>query len=89
MSDLIPVSAAIVTYHCYEKTREALESIFAFTKGVDLTMYVVDNKSDDDTLEKLKAEFPQIITIQNPKNGGFGYGRNWSNIGRSILISDR
>ncbi len=70
------VSATIVTYHCYEKTREALASIFAHTKGVDLTMYVVDNASGDGTLEKLKEEFPQIVTIQNPKNGGFGYGHN-------------
>lgn len=75
-SERIPVSATIVTYHCYDKTRDALESIFSNTKGVDLTMYIVDNASGDRTLERLKEEFPQIITIQNPKNGGFGYGHN-------------
>ena len=74
MTDLIPVSATIVTYHCYDKTREALESIFANTKGVELTMFIVDNNSGDNTLERLKEEFPQIITIQNSRNGGFGYG---------------
>ena len=76
MEEKTAVSATIVTYHCYEKAREALASIFTHTKGVDLTMYVVDNASGDGTLEKLKEEFPQIVTIQNPKNGGFGYGHN-------------
>ena len=76
MSERIPVSATIVTYHSYDKARQAVESILKYTEGVDLTLYIVDNASKDGTLEKIKEEFPSVVTIQNPRNGGFGYGHN-------------
>ncbi len=70
------VSAAIVTYKCYDKCKDAVKSLLEYTKNVDMTVYVIDNNSEDQTLKKLKAEFPEIITIQNPDNKGFGYGHN-------------
>ncbi len=70
------VSAAIVTYKCYDKCKEAVRTLLQYTKGVELSLYVIDNNSQDNTLENLKAEFPEIITIQNPENKGFGYGHN-------------
>lgn len=70
------VSACIVNYRCLEKTRVAVRTMLEQTAGVELTVYVVDNASGDDALGRLKAEFPQIVTVQNPKNGGFGYGHN-------------
>jgi GT2 family glycosyltransferase len=70
------VSACIVTFCCYEKVRRAIRTVLEHTHGVDLTFYVVDNASGDDTLQKLKAEFPSIIPIQNPVNKGFGDGHN-------------
>lgn len=70
------VSGCIVTYHNYSQARNAVESFFEKTKGVELTLYIVDNNSGDDTLEKLKHEFPQLITIQNDENKGFGHGHN-------------
>ncbi|MEG1757213.1 MAG: glycosyltransferase family 2 protein [Oscillospiraceae bacterium] len=76
MGDRKKVSVCIVTYKCCEKCREAIASLLAHTKGVDLKIYIVDNNSRDGTLEKLKAEFPCITTIQNPDNKGFGHGHN-------------
>lgn len=76
MAENLKVSGAIVTYKSYDKCREAVESILAHTKGVDLTLYIVDNASGDDTLQKLKAEFPAIQTLQLPGNKGFGHGHN-------------
>ncbi len=70
------VSGCIVTYKCYEKCREAVRTILSETKGVELTLYIVDNCSEDGTLEKLKEEFPQLVTVQNPDNKGFGHGHN-------------
>ena len=64
------VSGCIVTYKDYEQARNAVKSFYEYTKGVELTMYIVDNNSGDDTLEKLKSEFPQLITIQNEDNNG-------------------
>ncbi len=70
------VSACIVTFHNYDKARRAVETLLAETKGVDLTLYIVDNASGDGTLEKLKAEFPAIVAVQSPVNKGFGHGHN-------------
>lgn len=70
------LSVCIVNYRCEDNIRDALRTLFEFTKGVELTVYVVDNASKDDGLQKLKAEFPQIIAIENDKNKGFGYGHN-------------
>ncbi len=78
MSDIskLKVSGCIVTYRCCDKVRATIKSVLENTKGVDFTLYVVDNNSGDDTLAVLKEEFPEIITIQNDKNKGFGYGHN-------------
>jgi GT2 family glycosyltransferase len=70
------LSVCIVTYRCYGNCRAALESIFKYTEGVDMTVYVVDNNSGDGTLERLKEEFPAIVGVQNPDNRGFGHGHN-------------
>ncbi len=70
------VSGCIVTYRCYDKCREAIRTLLAQTQGVDFTLYIVDNHSQDGTLEKLKEEFPEIVAIQNPDNRGFGHGHN-------------
>ena len=70
------VSGCIVTYKCYDNCREAVRTLFEQTKGVDFTLYIVDNHSEDGGLEKLKAEFPALVTIQNPDNKGFGHGHN-------------
>lgn len=76
MANKPKVSGAIVTYKCYEKSRDAVRTLLAYTKGVDFTLYVVDNASGDDTLQKLQAEFPAIHTIQLDDNKGFGHGHN-------------
>ena len=60
------VSGCIVTYQCYDKCREAIRSLFEHTRGVDFTLYIVDNASGDDTLARLKAEFPAIVPVQLP-----------------------
>ncbi len=70
------VSACIVTYRNYDKCREAVRTMLEQTVGVELTVYVVDNQSGDDELDRLKAEFPHIVTIQNQDNKGFGHGHN-------------
>lgn len=70
------VSLAIVTFRGYQKAREAVASILKYTDGVDLTLYIIDNASGDDTAEKLIAEFPSAIVIRMDKNKGFGDGHN-------------
>jgi len=70
------VSACIVTHHSYEPCRAAVRSLLEQTRAVDLTLYVVDNHSQDDSLQRLADEFPDLVPIQNSDNRGFGNGHN-------------
>lgn len=70
------ISASIVTYNSAENIGEVLESLFTQTKGSELTVYVVDNHSSDNTLSIVAEKYPQAVRIPLPDNRGFGYGHN-------------
>lgn len=72
----INVSACIVSYNNSDKILPTFQSIFKYTNDVNLTVYLSDNGSNDNTTEIVKKNFPQVIIIDNKKNKGFGYGHN-------------
>lgn len=72
----IKVSGCIVTYNAKDKISPTIESVLEMTQGVDFTLYVVDNASQDGTAEFIKEKFPQVVVIQSEKNAGFGAGHN-------------
>ncbi len=74
--DKIKVSGCIVTYNARGKVDATIESLLEMTKGVDFTLYVVDNASSDGTAEYIKEKYPSVIVIGNEKNDGFGAGHN-------------
>lgn len=70
-----PVSIVIVNYNGYEDTRECLGSI----RGIDYNNYqviVVDNASNDASLERLEPEFPDVTFISAKENLGYTGGNN-------------
>ena len=72
----IKVSGCIVTYNAKGKVDATIESLLENTKGVDFTLYIVDNASPDGTAEYLKEKYPSVIVIASEKNDGFGAGHN-------------
>ena len=72
----ISVSASIVTYNNSSEITQTISSVLNNTHDVNLSLYISDNNSTDDTLELVKKQFPQVKIIHNSKNGGFGYGHN-------------
>lgn len=70
------VSIIIVNYNTKELTRNCLRSIFDQTKDVDFEVIVSDNGSTDGSIEMIRAEFPQVILIENNANLGFGAANN-------------
>ena len=71
----ISVSIIIVSYRTPSLTLACIDSIYAHTKGVDFEVIVVDNHSEDDSVERLSKD-NRIILIESLRNGGFGYGNN-------------
>lgn len=73
--DKIKVSGCIVTYNCKDKISPTIDSLFENTKGVDFTLFVVDNGSVDGTADFICEKYPQVQVIR-AENEGFGAGHN-------------
>ena len=73
----------IVTYNSSKWLKECIESIEA-QKNINLkniNLYFIDNKSKDDTIQKLKeykekSNLGSFHIIENTKNSGFGQANN-------------
>ena len=72
----IKVSGCIVTYNAKGKVDATIESLLEMTKGVDFTLYIVDNASEDGTAEYIKEKYPSAVVIESQRNDGFGAGHN-------------
>lgn len=65
------VSICIPTLQAQALLRDALSSLYANTHASTFEVIVVDNHSDDGTLEMLRDEFPGVQVIRNEYNAGF------------------
>jgi GT2 family glycosyltransferase len=72
----LDVSIVIVTYKCREAARDCLASIYQTTTGVDFEVIVLDNASEDGTVEMVRSEFPDVKLIASGENLGFAGGCN-------------
>ncbi|MDD3138675.1 MAG: glycosyltransferase [Lachnospiraceae bacterium] len=71
----ILVSMVILSYNKMDYTRGCLESIRSYTKNVSYEIIVIDNGSDDDTIQYLKEQ-KDIQLVLNEVNKGFAGGCN-------------
>jgi len=76
ITNSINVSASIVTYNNSNKIIQTVASVLNNTHDVNLSLYIADNNSDDNTLELVNKQFPEVNIIGNSRNGGFGWGHN-------------
>ncbi|HEY4621245.1 MAG TPA: glycosyltransferase family 2 protein [Gaiellaceae bacterium] len=70
------VSVVIVTYRCREQARECLASLYEATTGISYEVVVLDNASNDGTVEMIRSEFPEVRLVALEENIGFGAGVN-------------
>lgn len=56
--------------------RSCLESLRRFGPGGGARVFVVDNASDDGTVELIRSEFPEVELIANTRNMGFSAANN-------------
>ena len=82
------LSVVIVSWNVADLLVKCLESLIADAKGLSLEVFIVDNASKDDTLNKLR-QFPQFRVIANEVNVGFARANNqvFKDVtGRFVLI---
>jgi len=78
----LDVSIIIVSFNTREILLRCLESIKKQTRGISYEIIVVDNASEDKTVETVAEKFRDIDVIANKENRGFSAANN-----QGILLS--
>ncbi len=68
---MVNFSICIVTYKAHDRLRDCLESIYCTPVKISFEIIVVDNCSNDGTLEMLAANYPAVQVIANTNNLGY------------------
>ena len=68
MTDL---SVVIVSYNVRAFLEQCLVSVERAAEGLDVEVWVVDNKSVDGSVDMVKRRFPWVKLIANEDNVGF------------------
>ncbi|HWE07699.1 MAG TPA: glycosyltransferase family 2 protein, partial [Rhizomicrobium sp.] len=72
----VTVSAIVVSYNTKSLTLECLRALDDDLTGTPAEVWVVDNASADGSAAAIRAAFPQVRLVTNPRNAGFGAANN-------------
>jgi GT2 family glycosyltransferase len=72
----IDISIVIVSYNVREYLKGCLESILRHSSPLTVEVIVVDNHSEDGSVEMVRREFPSVKLIANDGNYGFARANN-------------
>lgn len=70
------VSVIIVNYNTKELLLNCISSIYKQTYGVEFEIIVVDNNSNDGSIEAVSLSYPLVKCVKNSDNLGFGTANN-------------
>lgn len=72
----IKLCILIVSYNVSALLRKCLQSLNGYLPSVNNKIVVVDNVSDDNSADMVRAEFPDCVVVETGKNIGFGRANN-------------
>ena len=70
------LSVVIVSYNVRDYLKNCLQSVSRALEGIEGEVFVVDNHSDDDSVETVRAQYPWVRLIENQENMGFSRANN-------------
>jgi len=70
------VSIVIVNWNTCNILRDCLRSVYSETTEVQFEVIVIDNASEDNSVEMVHCDFPDVILIENQENRGFAAANN-------------
>ncbi len=73
---MVKLSVIIVNYNVKEFLLNSVSSIKKAADGIPIEIIVVDNASEDGSVEALRQKFPDVKIIANKENVGFGKANN-------------
>ncbi|NOU66257.1 glycosyltransferase [Paenibacillus sp. LMG 31461] len=83
------LSIIIVNYKTKDLTLACIESVFSSTTSYKYEIILIDNASNDGTIQSLNEQYPQVVTIGNTENVGFSKANNQGiriSKGRYVLL---
>jgi len=70
------LTISIVNYNNKELILRCLESIYPYSDGLDIDIFVVDNYSSDGSVDMIRGLYPSVNLIANRENRGFARANN-------------
>lgn len=70
------LSVIILSYNVRPYVWQCIDSVLAATQGITAEIILVDNDSQDDTIDLISKEFPQVKLLPNSENIGFAKAYN-------------
>ena len=70
------LSVVIVSYNVRDYLENCLQSVSRALEGIEGEVFVVDNHSDDDSVETVRTQYPWVRLIENQENMGFSRANN-------------
>ena len=70
------LSIVIVSYNVRSYLEQCLQSVQKALEGIEGEVWVVDNQSQDDSVEVLRRDYPWVRLIANTENMGFARANN-------------
>ena len=70
------LSVVIVNYNVRDYLENCLQSVSRALEGIEGEVFVVDNHSDDDSVETVRSQYPWVRLIENQENMGFSRANN-------------
>lgn len=70
------ISVIIVSYNVRDLLENCLHSLNSSLEGIPAEVFVVDNNSDDGTVDMVRQRFPSVLLIANDDNLGFARANN-------------
>lgn len=72
----LDMSIIIVSWNTASITCDCIQSIYDKASDVNYEIILVDNASDDDSVNRIKNKFPDVKIIENTENKGFATANN-------------
>ena len=76
MNSEMKLSIVIVSYNVRSYLEQCLQSVQKALEGIEGEVWVVDNASQDDSVEVLRRDYPWVRLIANSENMGFARANN-------------
>ena len=70
------ISVVVVNWNTKELLLDCLASVFETIRGIAFEVWLVDNGSQDGSVEAVKARYPLVKIIENRRNLGFAVANN-------------